>query len=237
VNTIKNKKVLVVLMTWKRLENLAKTLDSLAEQSYKGFHLHISHGNFDTKNEFLKIARGHKKKISLTYSVDENSLFSFRRFTIARRFVEKGQGDIVLFLDDDIEISENYIEECLNQYVPETYKSGWAFRFLSTPPNYFDRERIFNKDVDVHYCGPGISMIDGSFFLNKDFFTKATPNLAYILDDLWISFFVKKIGWSLRPLDVRFAISGDDDVSLFRSVGQAKIDYAKKLFSLGWDLG
>jgi glycosyltransferase involved in cell wall biosynthesis len=229
-------KVLVVLLTYKRLELLEKTLNSFLEQTYKDFHLHISHGDYDTKEYFFEIISRYKESLNLSYSVYDNSTYSFRRFLIAKDFVKANLADIVLFLDDDIKILNNHIEECLHQYRANTYKSGWAFRFLSKPPKYFERKRILDKNTEAHYCGPGISMIDGTFFLNDSFFTEAKPKDSYIMDDLWISFFAKKVGWNLKFLDVKFELSGDDNVALYKNLEQNKKDYAHDLFKLGWNI-
>jgi glycosyltransferase involved in cell wall biosynthesis len=228
---IKNKEaVLVILLTWKRLDCLARTLESFLSQTYKEFHVHVSHGDPRTKNKFLDIVKKYKKRLSITYSIDQNSKYAFRRFEIARNFVKKQQGDIVLFLDDDVQISNTYIEKCLLQYEAKSYKSAWAFRFLSFPPDVFNKERVFKANQDVNYCGTGVSVVDGTLFLNEKFFTEATPYFSYILDDIWLSFFVKKIGWSVKSLEVDFEMNGDPSVSLFKKFGHLYNHYWQKLF-------
>lgn len=224
------------MLTYKRLELLEQTLNSFLEQTYKDFHLHISHGDYDTKEHFLEIINEYKESLSLSYSIDDNSTYSFRRFLIARNFVKSELADIVLFLDDDVKILDNHIEKCLYQYEAKTYKSGWAFRFLSKPPKYFERERILDKNIEAHYCGPGISIIDGTFFLKNDFFTEPKTEDDYIMDDLWLSFFVKKAGWNLKFLDVNFELSGEDEVAIYKNLIQRKKDYAESLFKAGWNL-
>ena len=227
----------MVLLTYKRLELLEKTLNSFLEQTYKDFHLHISHGDYDTKEYFFEIISRYKESLNLSYSVHDNSMYSFRRFLIARNFVKSELADIVLFLDDDVKILDNHIEKCLYQYEAKTYKSGWAFRFLSKPPKYFERERILDKNIEAHYCGPGISIIDGTFFLKNNFFNDSKNKDSYIMDDLWLSFFVKRVGWNLKSLDIDFELSGDDQFALYHNLGQErKISYAQDLFRLGWNL-
>jgi glycosyltransferase involved in cell wall biosynthesis len=226
-------KVLVILLTYKRLERLEKTLNSFLEQTYKDFHVHVSHGDYDTKKHFLKIVNKYEKQIKLSYSIDGNSLYGFRRFTIAKNFVKNGEADIILFLDDDVEILNTHIEECLSQYEPKSYKSAWAFRFTLKPINYSKKERIFEKNVKVDYCGTGISIIDGTFFLNDDFFVKDETQNNYKMEDIWLSFFVKKIGWNLKSLKVDFEMFGNDEVALWKKVWDKKQDYSQHLLKIG----
>lgn len=99
-----DKKVTIVLMTWKRIPLLHETLRDLSQQTYKHFDLHISNGNLDSSKEVDKIVKSYSKLLKISTFHDGNEYKSFRRFFAAKRAAEAGS-EVILFLDDDIELT------------------------------------------------------------------------------------------------------------------------------------
>jgi glycosyltransferase involved in cell wall biosynthesis len=235
-------KVLVVLLTWKRLDYLPQTLERFANQTYAEFHLHVSHGNFWTKEQFKKIVHSFKGNSNLTYSIDSNSTTAFRRFFIARSFAEHNKADIVIFVDDDIAFSETFIQTYVANFEPKTIKSNIVWNF-SDPSSYYesrtrvtaDNEQAFRGHLALGQC----AMYDANIFLEPQLFREVPPLAKKYCDDMWISFVASKIlGYRIRPLRVdAFEDLGDDDVALFRLAdrnGKARDQFLKYLANAGW---
>jgi glycosyltransferase involved in cell wall biosynthesis len=227
--------VAIVLLTWKRLNMLNQTLQALANQTYKNFVLHISHSDDETFEELKKIIASYKDRLTITYSLDSNDRFCFRRYDYAKQFANSGV-EIVFFLDDDLIIPNNHIELGINQYKPKTYQSSWAFKFLDSPPKYNNRKKIQEKGIDLDHCGPGMSMIDSSLFLNDDFFNNDLIIDNYQFDDIWISYFVKNFGWDLEYLESTIQLKPLDNVAMYPNLMKDKEVFARKLYDAGWNI-
>jgi GT2 family glycosyltransferase len=118
-----NIKVAIVMLTWKRLDSLPKSLEMLSGQTNKDFDLYISNSNPDETLTVEKMVEPFKEKINITLTHDSNEMYSFRRLHIGRTLALKGF-DVVLFLDDDVAIPTNYVEQCLSYFEPNSYKSA-----------------------------------------------------------------------------------------------------------------
>jgi hypothetical protein len=235
-------KVLIVLLTYKRLERLSVTLKNLNDQSYKYFHLNVSHGDPSTKNDFIKIIKKYKNTINMSYSIDENSFSSFRRFAIAKKFTENNLADIVIFIDDDIEFDKNFIEKYVENFEPKTIKANTVLH-LYDGSSYFENrlkvtknnEDFLRADVALGQCG----MFDSKIFLEPRLFLNLDNNIIKFSDDLWISYVATNLlNWKIKPLEVdSFKDLGDDEVALYRiaensgNIRQICVNY---LLSLGW---
>jgi glycosyltransferase involved in cell wall biosynthesis len=234
-------KVAVVLLTWKRLSLLQATLNSFARQTNKEFTLVISNANL-TKQAIAiieKYAKIYKHKgLRVIVRHDGNKKYAFRRFDVGKDLYEDGY-EVVLFVDDDVMIPKNYVEQCLSYYEPKTYQSGFTWIFYNRGRNYYKfRKRVFTNDVDIHYAGTGFSMIDSSIFKDKELITKA-PEGSEKIEDVWLSYYVyHKKGWRIKYMDLsNVSLGGADSVALFRDVQKAKVDKAallRTLVKMGW---
>jgi hypothetical protein len=146
----------------------------------------------------------------------------------------------VLFLDDDVVIPTNYVEQCLSYFEPNSYKSAYAWKFLENGQNYYRRRvRVTTKNSKVHYCGTAVSVIDAKIFLNDDLLF--TSEDAYQIEDLWMSYYANHIlGWKLAYIPIQgLSIGGNDPVALSKVVKRNrnnKAVFLRKLVSLGWKL-
>lgn len=236
-------KIAVVLLTWKRLSALPGTLKRLRGQTFDKFDVIISNANLEEGAIKVvdKYVNYYKNKgLRITARHDGNEIYAFRRFYIGRDLRKEGY-DVVLFIDDDIRFPSNYISSCIKQYEPRTYKSGFTWIFYNRGKNYYKfRKRVYTNDVDIHYGGTGICMIDASIFEDPNLIKKA-PEPAYRTEDLWLSYFVyHKRGWKIKYMDTpNVIIGGSDAVALYRQVQKDKIDKAgflRLLVKMGWQI-
>ena len=208
-------------------------MQSLLNQSYDDFDIYVSHGSENNKSLFKKHINKFKNS-RVNFSVDIDNKYAFRRYDLARKLVDKY--DIFLFLDDDVQIYNDYVKDCLAQYSLKSYQSSHAFSFLSDPPNYRDRKKYTKKSNYIYYCGAGMSMIDGSIFRDNNFFDSPIIKNNYQFDDIWLSYFCSKSGWSLNYLDSKAILNGDDNVALFKQIMSKKNDFLQILIKEGWKI-
>jgi glycosyltransferase involved in cell wall biosynthesis len=233
-------KTAIVLLTWKRINNLKLTLNMLQKQTNKNFDVFISNGNLEETTRLIVERYANLfPKLNIEVSHDGNDQFTFRRFIKGRELAKRGY-EVIMYLDDDVTISQQYVEKALSQYEPKSYKSGYAWIFLDNGGSYYKkRTKVFSETDRVHYCGTGVSMIDSSIFLNDDLFK--APEGSYKIEDLWLSYFVdNQEGWRLQYMDVGdINIRGSDSVALFKEVGKSSLNKAvflRRLVEMGWDL-
>jgi glycosyltransferase involved in cell wall biosynthesis len=236
-------KIAVVLLTWKRLKLLNYSLLQLRKQTFSEFDVFVSNANLapSSRRTVEQIAKYYSNKgLRVNVRHDGNKLFAFRRFAIGRDLYEAGY-DVVLFIDDDIKFSTKYIQQCIEQYEPRTYKSGFTWVFYNGGKDYYRfRKRVFSNDHPIHYAGTGISMIDASIFADPSLIDNA-PEGSLHIEDVWLSFFVyHQPGWRVMYMETPgAAIGGSDAVALFRVVQKNEIDkaeYLRILVDMGWSL-
>ena len=236
-------KVAVVLLTWQRLSRLQFSLKSLSRQSHKDFDVIISNANMTSHamrviEKYAKIYR--MQGLSIAVRHDGNKEYAFRRFYVGKDLYDQGY-DVVMFLDDDVSVPNTYIENCLKQYEPKTYQSGFTWLLYNRGKNYYKfRKRVYSNKNTIHYAGTGFSMIDASIFGDRDLIEKAPP-AAIKIEDLWLSYYVSlKRGWSIRYMEAPgVSLGGSDSVALWRSVQRDdvdKADFLKQLIEMGWKI-
>lgn len=236
-------KVAVVLLTWQRYNNLKITLDSLNKQTYKDFDVVVSNGNLKDNpvaaiNKYVSYYKRKGLRIKLRH--DGNDLFAFRRFTVGKDLAQKGY-DVILFIDDDVTFPSTYIGKCLEQYEPQSYKSGFAWVLHHKGSSYYKhRTRKWDNQEQVHYCGTGFSMIDASIFLDNNLINSA-PGAALKIEDLWLSYYAQHVkGWKLAYMQtLGVELGGADRVALYKAIQKDpvnKTDFLHQLVAMGWDL-
>jgi len=210
--------VTVVLLTWRRIPFLKRTLMMLSNQTYQDFSVRITNANLDQRESIESIANQFSSKLNISVSHEGNDIKAFRRFTVGRELANSGT-DVVMFIDDDISFGADYVERLIKEYEPKTYKSGFAWNFQRGGENYYKyRTRRWNNDEKIHYCGTGISMIDASIFLDKRLFV--APEEAYYIEDLWLSYFAQSVlKWELKYVNVgNVQIGGSDQHALYKAI-------------------
>jgi glycosyltransferase involved in cell wall biosynthesis len=237
-----NIKAVVVLLTWQRINNLKNTLGLLEKQTYKNFDIHISNANLTdrakmTIEKYVSVYRSKGMNISTTH--DGNDIKAFRRFTVGKQLAEQGY-NVVMFVDDDISFPSRYVQRCLEQYEPKSYKSGFAWSFHNNGSSYYKyRTRHWDNDKQIHYCGTGISMVDASIFLEKGLLE--APEAAYKIEDLWLSYYVQHVmKWKLEYMETPgVIIGGSDNVALYKEIQKDPVNkdhFLRELVKMGWKI-
>lgn len=232
-------KVAVILLTWNRINNLKNTLKQLNLQTYKDFDLYISNANQDPdKIATIKKYISHFPRLNIKLLLDNNDMFTFRRLTVARQLASSGYS-VIFYLDDDVTISEKHIEQCLEQYEPQTYKSSHAWSFYNKGQSYYrNRQKRKDNNKVINYCGSGVAMIDASIFLEPGLFDY--PEGALKIEDLWLSYYAQHVmGWRLMYMKTDALVGGREPDALFRQVQRDKINkdvFLRQLVDMGWEI-
>lgn len=212
-------KITIVLLTWQRLSSLSKMLTSLKNQTYKNFNIRISNANLVKFQYVESVAQKFDGHLDIEVSHEGNDKFAFRRFAVGKDLAERGT-NIILFIDDDVIIPDDYVEQCLRFYEEKSYKSGFAWRIDRGGMDYYKyRTRIHDPNYKANYCGTGLAMIDASIFLDPRLIAHA-PEEAIKIEDLWLSYFAQRVlRWKLSPIPQQNVIlGGADSVALYKQV-------------------
>lgn len=238
-------KITIVLLTWQRVSSLKTVLARLKNQTYKDFDIYISNSNPRASSTVEKYVKYFSDTLKITFSNDSNDHYAYRRLTVARDLARAGT-EVILFIDDDVTISNSYVEEMLQTYEPQSYCSAYAWVFTNNGEDYYrHRKKVRDNLNKIHYCGSAVSAIDASIFLDDNLFVH--PEEVFLMEDLWLSYFAQHVkGWKLKYAPIaNINISGSDPNALYKKIMRDKktngtpdkADLLRKLVhEYGWKL-
>lgn len=208
------------MCTYIRFENLKTTLGCIKRQTNKDFDFYI----VDNSNRHEKLL-GYLQKfgngINVTVHNYHNDFKQFARFILARDLAEQGYEKII-FIDDDEILPDTFIQDCHNQYEHNKVKSFWAHMV----------EYVYNRKIKLeygergNYAGTGGLICHSGLFLNDDFFD--CPEKYWIIDDLWLSFYILKYT-NLHIEELKTNISFiKDRKATFMTLGNLKQEFSEE---------
>jgi glycosyltransferase involved in cell wall biosynthesis len=127
--------VSIIIPTYNRENNLKYCLNSLTKQTFKNFEVIVSDdGSTDNTKE---IVNSFRDKLNIRYIyLGKNRGFRAAR---TRNFgLKRSRGEIIIFLDSDIVVPSNYIEEHLKAH--EKYDEVIVNSFVYRMKYYFDED-------------------------------------------------------------------------------------------------
>ena len=201
---VKNKsKTALIMCTYIRLENLPSTLECLIKQTNEDFDFYICN-NSNRDDKLIKILEKYNQRTNFNLSVHNyfNEFKQFARFLIAQDLAKEGYEKII-FIDDDEIIPDTFIEDCHNQYDQQSVKSFWSHKI----EKIYKKKIKLEKDEIGNYAGTGGLLCSSSLFLDDLFFT--CPEKFWIIDDLWLSYYILKYtDYNIKALhtDIKFII-------------------------------
>jgi glycosyltransferase involved in cell wall biosynthesis len=208
------------MCTYIRFENLNTTLACINNQTNKDFDFYII-DNSGQNEKLLKYLDKFKGNLSISIHNYANDFKQFARFLLAKDLAEDGYEKII-FIDDDEIIPNTFIEECHSQYDESCVKSFWAHRVNSK----YKRKIKVEKEEVGNYAGTGGLICSAKLFLNEDFFD--CPEEFWIIDDLWLSYYVLKFtDYKIKELrtDIKFI---KDRKATFLTLGDLKQKFSEE---------
>lgn len=182
------------MCTYIRFENLKTTLRCLEKQTNKDFDFYIV-DNSNNHYKLLKYLEKFGKGMNISVHNYYNDFKQFARFLLAKDLAEDGYEKII-FIDDDEIIPDTFIQECHDQYEENYLKSFYAH---IVEENYWKKKKL-DKDSLGNYAGTGGLVCSAKIFLDDDFY--GCPEEFYIIDDLWLSYYILKYtNYKIKLLD------------------------------------
>ena len=222
-NHIKDKsKTAVIMCTYLRFKNLPKTYDDLIKQTNLDFDFYIC-DNSNKDPHILNTTKKSSDRLNFNLFIKEyyNEYSIFGRFFLAKELAEQGYEKII-FVDDDQRIPETFIQDCYDQYESNSIKSFYAHKITN---DYWGKIRLKPDEIG-NYAGGGGLMCDSKLFLYEDFFK--CPKKYYVLDDLWLSYFINKFTTyeiKLLDTDIRFI---HDDYATAKNLQEEKKEFSDR---------
>jgi hypothetical protein len=219
----------VFLCLWNRPSRLIDVLQQFDGQiGTPGIDLHIWNNNKLDQAHYEEVIAGFRatgaiRSVHLTRT--PYNLGSIARFYLARaEATTRGPGPMIV-IDDDEDVTPTFVATALQNYTPDALRAYWAFRVHSG--KYWDRSLVEGPGR-VDHIGPGGMVCDRSIFLDDAFFTEL-PQRYWLMDDLWLTYYAKKRGFTLAslPVDIEFVM---DDTNQYRSLVDLKQEFFEYLY-------
>lgn len=199
----------VILLVYNRIYFFEKQLISLMNQTcVNNIHLHIICNNNSKADDFQKIINKYLNKIKISFikKNNENKILERHLYAFKCKF------DFVIFLDDDITLKKNQIEEIYNIKKLKTFLTFYGRQFkkrdkiqniyTTNEPSTHESQKNFHMDR-FNYGGPSFSIIDCKiykYFL--EYFNNLSTKLkiySLTMDDIFLSWVINNFSdWSIQ---------------------------------------
>lgn len=221
---VRGGEAIVLMCLWNRPQRLIDVLQQLdAQVGISGVRLYLWNNNRADHDGYLKTLAEFAPTGALA-AVDivksPYNLASISRFYWARKLSFDAPDSPVIVLDDDQDITQDFVEICLREYRPDRVSAFWAFRIDGT--GYWDRDfAVVGGKVD--HVGPGGMVCRLGLFQDERFFTRM-PEKYWLLDDLWFTHFALRAGLTLAklPVDIVFVL---EETNQHWTQGEMKRDF------------
>jgi hypothetical protein len=213
----------LILCTYRRITNMPKFLQKIRVQTNKNFDLYISNNCENQDNKLIKYFNKYNSDLGINVFIKNyyNKYKQFSRFYLAKELAEQGYEKII-FIDDDQVISSNFIQDCYDQYDEKSIKSFYAHKFND---NYWEKTRL-KPDEEGNYAGGGGLISTSKIFLDDRLLS--CPEKYYILDDLWLSYYILEFtNYKIKLLDTEIQFIYDDKAT-FVGLEKDKVEFCNK---------
>jgi len=218
----------VLMCLWNRRGRFTQILHKLDGQDFApGVELFLWNNNRADHQAYLDelaafTAKGALRGVSIVKS--PYNLGSIARFYWARKLVVSGRIGPVIVIDDDEDFTSDFIATCAATYEPRTVSAWWAFVVGGA---YYDRVA---SDIGgrVDHIGPGGMVCNLDLFRDRRFFTEL-PQKYWFLDDLWLTYFARRQGFTLAklPVDIEFVLP---ETNQHHVLGELKHEFYNYLY-------
>jgi GT2 family glycosyltransferase len=214
-------KIEICLAVYQRRTRLPELIDQLKTQTNQNFNLNI------WNNSGKKLNTNDFPEDRLMIFESDGNVGSIGRF----KLVPHTKGKCIIFIDDDLELQEDFVEYMYNCWEenPDDLQ-GWFTRVFKT--SYWDSIPYNKEDTEVDYVGTG------GMILSRDIFEKEpsllNPPKEFIkVEDLYLSYIARKNGMKLYAVEPHCKIISDGK-DQYTSLLNYKDEAYFKLKELGW---
>lgn len=203
--------VSIIIPTYNSEKTLAKCLESIKNQTYKSIEIIIVDKNSEDKT--VEIARNYNVKV---FQLDVER-------TKAKNFgLKKAVGKYVCFIDSDMELTKNVIEECVNLLEKDEKIGGIIIPERSVGNSFWVRVRDFER---TFYAG---TRIESARFFRKDLAKKVGGFDEDIIffEESTLPQKIEKLGYDVKARINAEILHYEEDFSIWKWL-KKKIYYGK----------
>lgn len=151
--------VSVIIPTYKREQPLVDSIQDVLKQNYPHFEILVvdqTENHSQDVDSFLRLH--HEKEQIKWYRVDWASLPKARNYGVS-----KAKGEIVIFIDDDVQLSEDYISCHVQNYLDNDHIGAVAGRVLDRMKQFSAQtgekgySTVFKEHLDPKASDPGLA--------------------------------------------------------------------------------
>lgn len=219
-----DKRIAVIMCTWRRINRLPKTIGMLESQTYKSFDFYVWNNNVNERVNVDNLAKSNIISIAVNHS--KENVGGIGRFYYAQRIAN--EYDYVLFVDDDQTFTNTFIAHMTSLAKPASIVSWFGWKIHG---EYFNRTRIQNMG-EVDYCGTGGMIIDSKIFKNIKY---NLPKQFLFVEDLWLSYYAKyEHGFKLYGCDapIQIEVDGKDQYVKLKNTKNELLSYLNKKYGI-----
>jgi GR25 family glycosyltransferase involved in LPS biosynthesis len=236
-DTSEQQEINVVMMVYNRPEYFDEVLYNLSKQTVK-FKLHIVSNSPDNNLFFKSVIEKYKLLgMEIFFCEADNS-----RMTAERWFYVKDHllhTDFVLFVDDDVIVHEDTIEQVWNSKEHNTMKVYQGRKFLVEQDTI--TEDVFNSSArsdhpEMSYGALNLGIVDTVYWKEPLLFDleHEYPTVCYKADDLMLSWAINKLGGQIKNHNITPKVNlGDtDSKALYKQIQSTiyeKYDFFDKI--------
>lgn len=182
------KKVSVIVTTKNEAKNIGRCLQSIQNQTYKAIEI-IVVDNF-SKDETKRIAKKFTKKV-FDKGPERSAQRNLGGF--------KATGDFLMFLDADMELSENVVRGCVEEALKNKKVGGVIIPEVSVGTKFWEKTKAFERSF---YNLEGDKYTDAARFFSKEAFLSVGGFDASITgpEDWDLPESVKKNGYTIKRI-------------------------------------
>lgn len=225
-----SERLAVLLCVWQRPERLPGTLRMLAAQTDRDFTLYLINNNPELHDLVDQLVQPYALRLRTWVRHNSENRFCMARVEVAHELVAEGASyPFYLFLDDDLDVGEDWIAQCRREARPDALVGWRAWLFDG---NYWQRHAA-DVGGPAHLV-TGAGMIVPAAVL-------ACPRVLDLpledgcMDDLWLSYVANhELGYRLTRgqfTSVAVVVDGKDCYVRYH---QEKIDLLERLRRNGW---
>ncbi len=190
----------VIVCLWARPDRLPAVLDLLSTQnSTRPVRLILWNNRPENSARYLA-ELSHRRATSSLASVEfvdsAHNIGGLARFIVARHLLLDGYRGAFITLDDDLDITDSFVDDLLGAYAANRIAGWWAFR---SGDEYWDRVDA-QPGEQATYVGTGGAVFDSSIVSDRGFFTRLPTRYGF-LEDMWACAWVLARGGELRKAD------------------------------------
>lgn len=191
----------IVVCLWNRpgrIEDILKLADKQATET--PIRLVLWNNNIADAEHYLQSVRSFAPSGSLSSVELHNSVVNIGgigRFVAIRELVRRGYHGAFVMVDDDQDVTSEFVDSLLAVAEPRVIGSVWAW---ITDGKYWNRRAVDSTGSAANHAGTGGAVCDSDIVTHPEFFTRL-PLRFLFMEDIWMSQVALRNGWRIVKVD------------------------------------